>query len=464
MVYFGENNEYILCECEVCKKEMYIERSAVSEEDAYAYHLFVPIKCPCGAIDEYINRAKKSCHNIKQELASLSDLLRKQTNISNRIADITAELNKKFEPPSFFQSVGKDILFSLKVFLILLGSVVGLEIFLFVISCLLFFIAMPFGMLDLQRAANELFYNINIFKDYGGHILSKFGMAPTYSLLSAELSDKEIIVDYIPYALAGAVLVVFYVFLAVLVVRMAVSVAKLTFFASKVANQKIRIATRKEEYRRQLDDLGLAYQNIADQIDEAGVLPPDYKTSRATDTILRYFINNRIDTVREALNLFHEEEFRNRQLEYEKALYNEARQTRRYTKALYMVTSDENIKVDVKEVREDLYENEDAKVAEIMKDAFAKIKKSSKVSRLPPPSTQSAIAKKMANAPNAAASGSDRGYSGETENSDNRDNGGDRDNDNEDGGFDTPDEDGEDNFEKTDLKAIFDDPPSNDEK
>jgi len=60
LVYFGENNEYILCECEVCKKEMYIERSAVSEEDAYAYHLFVPIKCPCGAIDEYINRAKKS--------------------------------------------------------------------------------------------------------------------------------------------------------------------------------------------------------------------------------------------------------------------------------------------------------------------------------------------------------------------------------------------------------------------
>jgi len=201
--------------------------------------------------------------------------------------------------------------------------------------------------------------------------------------LSRDASD-QLIFDYIPYAIAGVIIVVFYVFIAVLIVRVSINVIRLTFFASKVVNRKIRIIQRREEYRRQLDELGIIYQNLSEQINDFTVLPADYKNLRATDSILRYFTNNRVDTVREAVNLFHDEDFKNRQLEYSKGMYSEARQTRRYTKALYMLTSDENIKVDVKDVRDESYsvENENAKVGEMLKDAFSKIKKSSP-SKLP---------------------------------------------------------------------------------
>ncbi|MCL2096918.1 MAG: hypothetical protein FWH10_08455 [Oscillospiraceae bacterium] len=386
MVYFGENNEYILCECEACKSEMYIERSTVSEEDAYSYHLYIPIKCRCGSVDEYINRSKKSCRSIKAELSDLLELLRRQQAVSNKIGEITAELNKRFVPPSFLQSIAKDFVLSLRVFLILLGSVIGVEIFLFIISALMFFFGLVFTMPDLSRAGNELFYHVNIFKNSGGSLLSRFGMAENYNPLNAELAGEQLIYDYIPYAVTGVIIMVFYAFLAVLIVRVGISVTKITFFASKVVNQKIRVNQRREEYRRQLDDSGIIYQNLSEQIGEFTILPPDYKNLRAADMILRLFINNRVDTIREAVNLFHEEDFRNRILEYEKGLYNEARQTRRYTKALYMITSDDNIKVDVRDVREESGDSDAAAVGEMLRDALAKIKKRSSQKQIPPAS------------------------------------------------------------------------------
>jgi len=462
LIYYGENSEYILCECETCKKEMYVERTAVAEEDAYAYHLLTPIKCRCGAIDEYINRAKKSCHSIKHELSALTELLRKQQNISGKISDIKAELNKKFESPSFFQSVGKDILFSLKVFLILLGSVVGVEIFLFIVSSLLFFLGLVFTLPDLQKAGNELFYNVNIFKDRGGEFLSRFGWNASVKPLNAyDVNPSEgLIFGYIPAAVAGVILIVFYIFLAILIIRMSISIAKLTFFASKVVNRQIKIAQRKDEYRKMLEELGVTYNNISDQIDEINIIPADYKTLRASELILRYFVNNRVDTIREALNLYHEEDFRNRNLEYTKAMYNEAKQTRRYTKALYMLTSDENIKVDVKDVREESSENDDEKVSEILKDAFAKIKKPSKVSQIssPPPQPQSALKnKKIASKQNASNISSGSNLNSAAVNTIEPESANITEND-ENTIIPEEDESGE-----LDLVSIFDDPPEDDE-
>lgn len=371
LIYFGENNDYILCECEMCKREMYIERVSVIEQDAYLYHLAVPVKCSCGTIDEYINRSKKSCYAIRHELSALSDLLHKQQNVSNKMTEINAEINKRFNPPTFWQSLFQDFLFALKVFLILLGSVIGIEIFFFIISALMFFFGLAFQMEDLSRAGNELFYNINVFKDRGGAILSKFGFDKVCPILDPDRADKEIIISYIPYAIVGVIIIVFYIFLVVLIIKSAVDIAKLGFFATKVMNQKLKVSQKKEEYAKQLEELTFEFQNLSDQIEDMTILGRDYKNIRAADNILRYFINNRIDTIREAINLFHEEDFRSRLLDYNKAIYNETKQTRRYTKALYMLTEDENIKVDV---RDEPAENA-SKPAESPKNAFSKIKK-----------------------------------------------------------------------------------------
>jgi hypothetical protein len=359
---------------------MYIEKFSVSDEDAYAYHLIAPIKCRCGAIDEYINRAKKSCHRIKQELFSLTDLLHKQQNIANKTNEITSELNKKFSPPSFMQSIAADMMFSGKVFLIMLGAAVGVEIFLFVVTALMFFFGLAFQSENIAANGNELFYGINIFKKQGGDFLSKLGFESAAARPLSEYGtnpSEGLIFDYIPAAVAGLVIVVFYVFLAVLVVRAAISVSKLTFFASKVMNQKIKINQKREEYKKQLDDLGIIYQNLADQIGEAAVLPDDYKNIRATDSILGYFVNNRADSIREAMALFHDEDFKSKLLEYTKGLYTEAKQTRRYTKAMYMMTSDENIKVDIKEPKEESSENDGDAAKNILNDAFSRIKNTS---------------------------------------------------------------------------------------
>jgi hypothetical protein len=371
LIYFGENSDYILCECEVCKREIYAERNTVSEEDAYSYHLANPLKCACGNIDEYINKSKKACYHIRHELAALSDLLHKQQNAASRIHEINAEINKKFNPPTFLQSLAADFMFAGKIFLILLGSVIGLEIFLFIVSALMFFCGIAFDMPDLSLGGNELFYNLNVFKDRGGGLLSRFGFSPEFPALDSELAAKEIIVDYIPYAVAGVIVIVFYVFLAVFIIKAAIDVVQLVFFASRVMNQRIKINQRREEYTRELDELMSESQNFAEQIAEFDVLGADYKNIRATDAILKYFINNRVDTMREAMNLYHEEDFRSKQLEYSKALYNESKQTRRYTKAMYLLTSDSNVKV---EVRDELPESNTAKSSGTAKSAFSKIK------------------------------------------------------------------------------------------
>ena len=386
LVYFGENNEYILCECETCRGEMYIERNAVSEEDAYSYHLLTPVKCRCGAIDEYINRAKKSCHAIKHELSAMSDILHRQQNVSNKISEITAELNKRFDPPSFWQSAGRDLLYSLKILLILAGAVIGLELLLFIISSLMFFFGKTLTKPDLAGAGNEFFYHINIFKDWGGSLLSKFGMPETYNRLNTGIIREQLILDYIPYAVTGALILAFYAFLAVLFVRIGIDVAKITFFAGRVVNQKIKINQKKEDYRRQLDELGVIYKKLTFQLSDFTILPEDYKNIRAADSILKSFIDNRADNIRDAVNLYHEDDFKSKMLEYCKGAYNEARQTRRYTKALYMLTSDDKIKVEVKDVREELSESDNQKVGEMLKNAFSKIQKPSDQKKLPQPS------------------------------------------------------------------------------
>ena len=349
MIYFGENNDYILCECEICKREIYAERDSVAEEDAYSYHLANPLKCACGNIDEYINRSKKSCYNIRQELTALSDLLRKQQGIASRISAINAEINKRFNPPTFWQSLAGDFMFSGKIFLIMLGSLIGIELFLFIITLLMFMGGLILKDPNLCEAGNGLFYHLNIFKDRGGAFLSKFGMSAEFPAMDTELAKEQIIVDYIPYALAGAITIVLYIFLAVFIIKAGIDISRLLFFASKVMNQKIRLNQRREAYERELGELKRESSNLDLKIDEFDILGQDYKNIRAADSILKYFLNNRVDTIREAVNLYHDDDFKNKQLEYSKALYTEAKQTRRYTKAMYMLTSDSSIKVEVRE-------------------------------------------------------------------------------------------------------------------
>jgi hypothetical protein len=127
---------------------MYLEKESIIEESAYICRLATPVKCVCGSIDEYVNKAKKSCYSIRNELLKLLDLLRKRQNISEQINEINMEINKKIKSPSFLQIFIDDILFSVKIFLIIIAATLGLEIFLFIISCLLFFIGLAMQMPD----------------------------------------------------------------------------------------------------------------------------------------------------------------------------------------------------------------------------------------------------------------------------------------------------------------------------
>lgn len=374
MIYFGENQEYILAECEMCKSEMYLEKSNIIEETAYLYRFAAPVKCVCGSIDEYASKSKKSCYSIRHELLALSDLLHKRQDVSEHINEINIEINRKVKSPSFPQIFIDDILFSLKIFLIVLAATLGVEIFIFIITCLMFFIGLVIQKPDLSKAGNELFYNLNIFKDRGGAILSKIGFPAEYPILKPELAEKELIVDYIPYALFGVFSIVFYILLTILAVRLIISVTRAGIYASKVVNQKYNLSQKKDEYNDELNDLMLKYQNLTDQINAQTIVTSDYKSTKAVDTILRYFLNNRVDNLREAVNLYHDEDVKMRALEYQRAIFSELRQTKRYAKALYILSSDENVKVDV---QEEVPENEDGNMGEMLKNAFSRLKKSS---------------------------------------------------------------------------------------
>ena len=349
MIYFGENNDYIMCECEVCKREIYAERNSITEEDAYSYHLESPLKCQCGNIDEYINRAKKACYHIRQELQELSELLHQQHDAHTRISSINAEINKKFSSPTFLQALLKDFLFAFKIFLYMLGGLIALQIFLFLITVIMFFSGMLLDMPDLSLSGNQLFYNLNIFKDRGGGVLSFFGMPAEYEVFNTELASEQLILNYIPYAIAGSIVIIFYIFLIIFVIRAAINVYKLVFFAGKVMNQKIKVIQRREAYERELKELKHEAVTLQTNIEAFDILGPDYKNLKATDSILGYFANNRVDTIREAINLYHDDDFKNKQLDYSKALYAEIRQTRRYTKAMYMLSSDPRSNVEVRD-------------------------------------------------------------------------------------------------------------------
>jgi len=349
LIYFGENKDYIMCECEVCKREIYAERNSITEEDAYSYHLESPLKCQCGNIDEYINRAKKACYHIRQELQSLSDLLHQQHDAHARISTINAEINKKFNSPTFLQALLRDFLFALKIFFYMIIGLLGLQLFLFLVTVIMFFSGMLLDMPDLSSSGNQLFYNLNIFKDRGGGVLSFFGMPAEYEAFNTELASEQLVLNYIPYAIAGSIVMIFYVFLIIFVVRAAINVYKLVFFAGKVMNQKIRVLQRREAYERELKELKHEAVTLQTNIDAFDILGSDYKNLKATDSILGYFTNNRVDTIREAINLYHDDDFRNKQLDYSKALYAEIRQTRRYTKAMYMLSSDPKSNVEVRD-------------------------------------------------------------------------------------------------------------------
>ena len=373
MIYFGENQEYILAECEVCKSEMYLEKESITEETAYICRLATPVKCVCGSIDEYINKAKKSCYSIRHELEKLSDLLHKRQDISEQINEINMEVNKKIKHPSFLQIFTDDIMFSLKIFFLIIAAALGIEIFLFVITCLLFLLGMVMNP-GLAEAGNKIFYNINIFKDQGGKLLSIFGLPEKYPVLDSEEIAHSLILNYIPYALVGLLIVIFYVSLLILAIRLIVSVVRAGIYASKVVNQKYTINQKKDDYNDQLNSLMLKYQDLSDQINSQTILSNGYKNSRTIDRMLRYFLDNRVDTLREAVNLYHSEELQTRNLEYQKAIFNELRQTKRYAKALYILSSDDNVKVNV---QEETYENDDATMGETLKNAFNSLRKTS---------------------------------------------------------------------------------------
>lgn len=372
MQYFGENNEYIFAECEVCRSEMYIERETASDEDAYAYKCIVPLRCKCGEISDTIKKSGKSCHQIRQELSVLSDLLHRQREAGDRIASINAELGRKVKSPPFHRIVAKDFMFALKCLLVTGGVVLGAEILLFVVSCVMFFIGLAFTMPDLSLSGNALFYNLNIFKDRGGEILGRFGFDPVLPAFSDELAKKELITGYIPYAIAGIFLMVFYVFLAVLLIRLLISFIRFIFYMSRIVGKNVMITAKKEEYVRQLEILGRQYQDYSVQISEQTILAPDYKNIRATDTIYTYFLNNRTDNLRDAINIFHDEDLRIRSLDFQKAIYTELRQTKRYVKALYVIASDENAKVDVREESAELGEE---RITDMIGAAYKKLRR-----------------------------------------------------------------------------------------
>jgi hypothetical protein len=377
LIYFGENKEYILGECETCKCELYLEKSSVAEETAYLYKLAEPVKCVCGCIDEYINKAKKSCYSIRQELLKLSDLLHRRQSVSERINEINMEMSKKVKSPPFARIFIDDILFSLRIFGIIIAAALGIEILLFIITCLMFFVGLAVPMPDVSKAGNGLFYHLNIFKNGGGSLLSKIGLPKEVPALIPELAEKQLVLDYIPYAITGLFVIIFYVFIVILAARLIISGVRAGVYASRVVNQKYSVNQKKEEYDEQLNNLMQKYQDLTDQINAQTILSNDYKNSKAVDTMLRYFLNNRVDTLREAVNLYHGEDMKTKTLEYQKAIFAELRQTRRYAKALYILSSDDNARVDAREETAAASEPDDANMSETLKNAFNKLRKTS---------------------------------------------------------------------------------------
>lgn len=371
MIYYGENETLVYVECENCKQEIRIDKSQISEDNQFMCKLSSPIKCSCEKVDNIIKKDVQSTYNIRHQISAILELLQKKNSIENKIDEINAEMNYEKKPPAYLSIVSRDILFSVKLFFILLGVGIGLEMLTFIIGGLMYAVGSFIGSPDIRLTGNQFIYNVNIFKGFGVNILKTFNFPAEVPLFDKAAAAEKFVLDFVPYAIAGILQVVFYIGLIALAVRLAVTAARIIYYVTVVLSNKYHINQNREDNEATLNSLYSRLQDLNDQIAEHTIIPPDFQKLRDVETIYGYFINNRVDTVREALNLYQSESMMQRVLEYQRLIYNESKQTKKYTKALYILTSDESAQVEVKEDSDDL---ESIKMKDIISSTVTKFK------------------------------------------------------------------------------------------
>ncbi|MHC1696096.1 MAG: hypothetical protein AB9835_12685 [Eubacteriales bacterium] len=142
-------------------------------------------------------------------------------------------------------------------------------------------------------------------------------------------------VTYIGYTLMGAALCVLYVSLIFLAVRLAITGVR--FFLYK--RQALEYNRQCEEYRpegearlRQLDKNIL---ELDDEIAISDILPPAYVNLDAANGIYSYFSANRVDTMRQAINLYHAEKSEQLTRQLLGEILGELKKDVHYSKSLY---------------------------------------------------------------------------------------------------------------------------------
>jgi hypothetical protein len=78
---------------------------------------------------------------------------------------------------------------------------------------------------------------------------------------------------------------------------------------------------RKALWRKKQPELTILKEEmnrLSDKLDSFTVLPPKYRTLHAAETIENYILNNRIDSLKEGLNLYEGELFKAKQIQNQK--------------------------------------------------------------------------------------------------------------------------------------------------
>lgn len=78
---------------------------------------------------------------------------------------------------------------------------------------------------------------------------------------------------------------------------------------------KMKRAKMIEQIKPEILKLSEEMNRLVEKLDSFTLLPPKYRTLHAVDTIGGYFVNKRIDSLKEGINLYEDELFKSQQLQ-----------------------------------------------------------------------------------------------------------------------------------------------------
>ena len=332
MILSSVQQNEIIAECEVCRREIAILKNEIASETPESIQLRVNVKCACCSLSNTVSRTKTSHAATKRALGDLHMLLSKKDVLTSEQDEINECLANNYPQYPILHKLKKGAIFVAKLFgiLLLIGAIA--EALLFAVSGVIFLITKFFPDLELIEMANLVLNKPN--ETFMKAALEADGL--TFKIFAETFkTTDEYILRYIPSALVQILNTIFKLTIFAAVIREGYELTKFGIHLYKKEKHKRAVIAYKPTGQARLEQIEGELYEVNEHIDLTDIVPRNYLNTSAVQMILSYFADNRIENMKEAINLFNEEKIKLEQSEVLRSILEQVKAGKEYSRALY---------------------------------------------------------------------------------------------------------------------------------